>query len=258
MIVGMVQYHIEWENPEANFCKIRCLLEQFPPPNEALVLLPEMFATGFSMDKRVPQAYPKCAEFLKTTAKELKIFLGGGIAKAMENTLRNTYVVVSPVGEVLCEYHKAHPFSISEEGRFYTGGEEVVTAEVKEVTVAPTVCYDLRFPELYRRAMQKGAEIMVVAANWPAKRDSHWHALLRARAIENQAYIVGVNRTGEDPNFSYCGSSMVVSPSGKVLFYARETEGIFYCHLDVERLRTYRRKFPVLRDVKPWLIGGNP
>ena len=255
MIVGVVQYEISWENPEANFRKIGKLLKRYPPPKGSLLLLPEMFATGFSMNPGVPDYHSQCAKFLKHTAKSKGIYLGGGVAHSLDETLRNSYLVFSPEGELLAEYHKVHPFSIGEEGRLYTGGEGAMVVNVAEVPVGLTICYDLRFPELYRRLMGIGAMVMVVAANWPAKRDLHWRTLLRARAIENQAYVVGVNRTGSDPNFEYRGSSAVISPTGEIILSVTETEGIFYSHLDMKGLRTYRKKFPVLRDIKDWLFG---
>ncbi len=257
MVVGVVQYAIEWENPQANFQKVDELLNRYPPPPGALIVLPEMFATGFSMSREVPRAYKECAAFLKSMAKRHGVFVGGGVAREFNDTLRNAYLVVSPNGDEVGEYHKSHPFSMGDEGRFYTGGQEVLTVTIDEARVAPTICYDLRFPELYRRAtLWACAEVLVVAANWPEKRDSHWQTLLRARAIENQAYVVGVNRTGKDPYFSYCGSSCVVAPWGDTLLYSRDTEGIWYTALDVEKLRIYREKFPVLQDVKPWLFHG--
>ncbi len=254
VIAGVVQYSIIWEDPEENFRNIDRLLTSHPPPEGTLVLLPEMFATGFSMNQKVPEFYDLCRGFLIATAKQRNIFLGGGIARRKDGTLRNAYLIISPEGKEICEYHKAHPFSISEEGRFYTGGKEVVVAEVKDTKVTPTVCYDLRFPELYRRAVIKGAEVIIVAANWPSKRDFHWQALLKARAIENQAYVIGVNRTGSDPNFHYCGSSSVISPVGDTLLYVGENEGVFYVELDLDKLLTYRQKFAVLKDIKPWLL----
>jgi omega-amidase len=254
VIACVVQYPILWESPKENFREIETLLRGNPPSKGSLVLLPEMFATGFSMSPQIPDFYKECKDFLITIAKEWKVFVGGGIAKRKDHTLRNAYVLISPLGEEICEYHKAHPFSVSEEGKFYSGGKEIVVAKVQDAFVAPTVCYDLRFPELYRRAVIEGAEVMIVAANWPAKRDAHWQALLKARAIENQAYVIGVNRTGEDPNFSYCGSSSVISPDGKILLYVGETEGVFCTEIDLNKLRVYREKFAVLKDMKPWLF----
>ncbi|HKG80277.1 MAG TPA: nitrilase-related carbon-nitrogen hydrolase, partial [Pyrinomonadaceae bacterium] len=118
-----------------------------------------------------------------------------------------------------------------------------------EFTVSPFICYDLRFPEIFRAAVFQGAQLFVVIANWPASRVRHWITLLKARAIENQAYVMGVNRCGNDPKLSYSGHSMIIDPRGEVLADASEVEGVISAEIDAEALAQYRREFPFLNDI---------
>ena len=137
------------------------------------------------------------------------------------------------------------PSSFAGEERTYLPGDDLPLFELGGLTWAPAICYDLRFPELFREAALRGAEAFLVLANWPARRVDHWHALLRARAIENQAYVLGVNRSGSDPNETYVSSSLAVDPRGEVLH-----EGPGAVDLDPAQVREWRAAFPALRDVR--------
>src|SRR5204863_3694256 len=130
-------------------------------------------------------------------------------------------------------FAKLHPFSPAGEHEHFTPGQDIVLFDWHAVKVAPLVCYDLRFPEIFRRAMLRGAQMLIVIANWPASRSEHWKTLLRARAIENQAYIVGVNRIGEDPNASYTGSSQIIDPAGVVLADAHDQRCVITAEIDL-------------------------
>ncbi len=122
--------------------------------------------------------------------------------------------------------------------------------------MAPLVCYDLRFPEIFRRAAVQGATLLVVIANWPAPRVAHWRQLLIARAIENQAYVVGVNRAGSDPKLVYPGSSLVIDPRGAIVAELDDRPGLLTATLDLAALEEYRRQFPALADIRPEFLGG--
>ena len=125
-----------------------------------------------------------------------------------------------------------------------------------EFTVAPFVCYDLRFPEVFRLGVRGGADLMVVIANWPEPRDTHWLALLRARAIENQCYVVGVNRAGSDPHIRYAGHNIVVGPRGETVAQADEGPEVLLAEIELASLVEYRRQFPALADMRGELFGG--
>ena len=252
-IVGL-QFDIAWENKPANFATVRRLLAQAAPQRGSLVVLPEMFGTGFSMNvAQVAEAYGgETEQFLAATAKEYGIHLLAGAAmRGRDDRARNKALVFSPAGELIAFYAKMRPFTPGGEKEHYTAGEHPVTFKWNESTVSPFVCYDLRFPELFREAAAAHRpELFVVIASWPDKRIHHWVALLQARAIENQAYVIGVNRIGTDPFYTYRGRSLIVDPQGTILADAGSAEVIVSAQLDLANLRKYREGLPFLADMK--------
>lgn len=252
-ILGL-QFDIAWENKPANFSTVRRLLTQAAPQRNSLVALPEMFATGFSMNVNlVAEPYGgETEQFLAATAKEFGIYIiAGAPMRGRDGRARNKALVFSAAGELLAFYAKMRPFTPGGEKEHYVAGEHAVTFHWHETTVSPFVCYDLRFPELFREAAaSKGPELFVVIANWPEKRIHHWVALLQARAIENQAYVIGVNRIGADPYYTYSGRSLIVDPQGAILADAGYAEGFISAQLDLANLRKYREGLPFLADLK--------
>lgn len=162
----------------------------------------------------------------------------------------NAAVVFSPSGEELCRYRKIHLFPLAGEGEHYLPGTEPVLFDWGPWKATPVICYDLRFPELFRIAARQGANLFVVIANWPASREEHWITLLRARAIENQAYVAGVNRCGTDPNLAYSGASLIVDPKGQIMARAGSDPECLSAHLDKEELDSWRQTFPALSDIR--------
>jgi predicted amidohydrolase len=255
MNVAALQFDIAWENKPANFATVRRLLETSRPARGSLVALPEMFATGFSLNPRVV-AEPRGGEtekFLAATARDFGVYLQAGVAMLDEKgTGRNRAVVVSPAGEVVASYSKMQPFSPANEAASYTAGEQPVSYRCGEWTVSPFVCYDVRFPEIFRMAVAEWRpELFVVIANFPDRRIHHWTRLLQARAIENQAYVMGVNRIGLDPFYSYNGHSLIIDPQGEIIANGGESEGVTQAALDLDGLRKYREGLQFLADMKP-------
>lgn len=248
-----IQPDIVWENPSQTFAHLHQLLSQTRPEPGSLVVLPEMFSTGFSMNvEAIAQKQDRPAErFLRELAMTYQcIFLGGVVNQSPVGRGLNQALAYGRSGQEVIRYSKIHPFSYGSESEHYDGGSQVMTFAHQSWTVAPLICYDLRFPELFRIAAGKGAQLLVVIANWPASRIDHWTALLRARAIENQAYVVGVNRTGFDPLLTYDGQSVIFDPKGHPLITADAQAQIIHADLDLASLQAYREKFPALRDMK--------
>ena len=155
-----------------------------------------------------------------------------------------------PDGSQIACYAKLFPFSVVEEGRYYQPGEEIVTFRWNQFIVAPSICYDLRFPEIYRLAARRGANLFIVIACWPASRAWIKETLLKARALENQAYVVGVNRCGADPQREYPGQSVIINPRGEAVAMAGGAEEIIRHQPELAALEKFRREFPVLRDMR--------
>ena len=249
-----VQFNIEWENKAANFSRVRELLRRGSPAPGTLVALPEMFATGFSMNtEELAESYGGPTErFLSELAQEFKVFLLAGVAvRGRDGKPRNKALVFSPAGELIAFYTKMRPFSPGMEHEHYQAGVRPVVFRRADSAVAPFICYDLRFPELFRQvAASEAPELYVVIANWPEKRIQHWVPLLQARAIENQAYVVGVNRIGSDPFYSYNGHSIIIDANGNILADAGNIETTVHARLDLESLRNYRTGLPFLADIR--------
>jgi predicted amidohydrolase len=273
MRAHLVQFDIAWEDKEANFRRVRSLIRGALAGGSMapfdLVVLPEMFDTGFSFNTDTTADHPDkgvTLGFLRDLAHQTKTTVQGARSiMGPDGKGRNLATIVNPRGEVIAEYAKVHPFSYGREPERFSGGDKVVTytwtrppdepvtlapASPESCTVCPAICYDLRFPELFRRGLQSGAEVFAIGANWPAVRASHWRALLVARAIENQAVVLGVNRTGDDPNLHYEGDSIAVGPKGEVLEELDSREGVLSIEVPIVAVRECRAAFPAWRDIR--------
>ncbi len=256
MIAHMVQLDIAWEDKPENERRLDQLLAAAPLAPGDLVVLPEMFDTGFSFRlERTADTDGRTLEYLRRTAAAYRVTIQGArTVLGADGRGRNRATIVGPNGEVLAEYDKVHPFSFGKESEHFTGGTLVVVypwrAESGEITVCPAICYDLRFPELFRRGAALGAELFAIGANWPSPRALHRQVLLQARAIENQAYVLGINRAGRDPHHEYAGASMAFGPRGEVLVAADEREGVISVTIDPVQVREWRADFPALRDAR--------
>jgi len=247
------QFDIAWEDKAANFDRVHALVRNISVEPGALVVLPEMFATGFSMrlENIVEPKQGPTQQFLSDLARETGAYVIGGVATASaDDRGRNEALVLDPQGKEVLRYCKLHPFSLGGEDEHFVPGDETACFQCGTFRVAPFICYDLRFPEIFRHQTRLGAQVLVVIANWPVARDAHWQSLLRARAIENQAYVIGVNRVGSDPKLAYAGHSMIIDPRGEPLAVAGESPQVVEAHLRIESLLEYRQQFPALRDMR--------
>ena len=253
MKIYCCQIDIAWENKAANQAKVMALLDQVVPAEGSLVVLPEMFSTGFSMNvSSISEGSSRETEmFLAAVASKYDIFMLGGIVTSGPGGRgRNEAVIFDPDGKEIARYCKMHPFTFGGEAEHYEAGPAATIFEWRDFKVAPFICYDLRFPEIFRGAVRRGAQLFTVIANWPQAREMHWITLLQARAIENQAYVAGVNRCGNDPKLSYSGRSLIIDPRGEIIADAGNEEGVISADLDLPSLLDYRRQFPVLEDMK--------
>ena len=253
MKVAGVQHDVVWEDRAATLARLEPQLAAAAGAGARLVVLTEMFPTGFSMEpERVaePEGGPS-TEFLRTQAAELGVWLAGSVPihPAAGGRPVNRFLLAGPAGE-LEHYDKLHPFTYSGEQEHYAAGTRRVTFVVEGVRVTPFVCYDLRFADEFW-AMADVTDCYVVVANWPAARRAHWQALLVARAIENQAYVVGVNRVGEGGGLHYAGDSRIIDPLGEVLAGGAGGETILLADVDPAVVAETRKRYPFLADRRP-------
>ncbi len=261
MHAHLVQLDIAWEDRQANFAAVHRLLEPVNIQPGDLILLPELFDSGFSLNTdRTADRDGRTSEFLANLAHTHRCTVQGGRTHLEEGadlatnrmTVYSGYDVHTP--RLLADYAKIHPFSYGREGERFVGGTEVVTypwaGPEGTLTTCPAICYDLRFPELFRRGLEMGAELFAIGANWPSPRRDHWRALALARAIENQAFVLAVNRTGSDPHLRYSGDTLAIDPIGIYLADAGETECVESVHIHISRLGSWRGEFPAWMDRK--------
>ena len=251
MKVFCCQHDIAWEERTANHATVAALLAPAEIPRGSLVLLPEMFACGFSLN--VPAiaegAARESEKFLSTTARELGVYLLGGIVgHGAGGRGRNEAVVYSPEGDEVARYCKTQPFAPGGEASAYEAGDGPVSFAWGACLVSPFICYDLRFPEVQRRAA--GAHLMTFIASWPDARLAHWVKLLQARAIENQCWVAGVNRIGSDPHLHYSGRSLIVNHQGEIVADAEDRAGVIGAEIDLAAMAEYRRDKPFLADMR--------
>lgn len=250
--VSALQYEIAWQDKPSNFKQIETMVAAAAPEPGTLLVLPEMAATGFSMDvaslAETEDGPTTC--FLSSLARQWACFIVAGVVGKAGNGLgSNDAAVFAADGRRILTYRKMHPFSYGGESDHYVAGTDVGLFEWQGLKVCPLVCYDLRFPEIFRTAVIRGTQVFVVMANWPRARQAHWETLLRARAIENQAFVVGVNRIGRDPTVKYRGGSVIIDPRGEILAEAGDAETILSATLDTSGLEDYRSRFPALHDL---------
>lgn len=246
--ITVFQAYLFWENAEKNLQNLGLRLSSLKGKTD-LIILPEMFNTGFTMNVE------KCAErmdgmtmrWMYNTAKSFECVVAGTLIIEEEGRYYNRFVWMSPDGSYV-HYDKRHLFGMANENSVFTAGESRVIVELKGWRICPMVCYDLRFP-VWSRNQENGYDLLVYTASWPDKRSAHWRALIPARAIENQAFVIGVNRVGHDGNeVYYSGGSMCISPLGDVVYYKPEDEDLYTFTLNPKDLESARQQFPFLQD----------
>ena len=251
-LVGL-QLDLRWESPSENREKIETFFTQNPIHCDIMVL-PEMFSTGFTMNPGpfAEDMQGPTIKWMQASAQKWETVLMGSIIISEGTSYRNRFLAVGSEG-ILASYDKRHPFSLSGEDKHYEAGTEKIVFSYKGWRICPMICYDLRFPVWSRNlGEEKGKElydVLIYVANWPSKRVGHWETLLQARAIENQSYVVGVNRVGKDGyDLKYSGSSLIIDPLGEIIDKKVEIEGVIESGLEMKKLREVRTKLPFLVD----------
>lgn len=248
--IGLVQYNPVWENKTSSSNKISELLKDSESVD--LLIFPEMTLTGFTMRANdfAEELTGESNLFFSSFAKEKKCAVMYGIIEKGKKKNFNTLVHINNQGKIISTYRKIHPFSYSAEDIFFGRGKETVVTKVKGVKIGLSICYDLRFPELYRLYAKEKVHLIVDIANWPDTRIEHWRSLLKARAIENQCYVAGVNRVGDDPKLHYNGYTSVFDPMGKEIVAVENEEKVIAAEIDESYVDEVRKKLPFLNDMR--------
>lgn len=257
--VALFQMDLVWENPDANRAKIAQWVVELPEGVD-MVVLPEMFTTGFSMvpGGKAEKDGAQTLAWMRQLAQQHGVTLLGSVMVEENGQYLNRQLVVNGNGLVM-QYDKRHLFRMAGEHEVFTAGSEIGTFELKGWRICPLICYDLRFPVWSRNQLMKEGglhyDVLLYVANWPERRSAHWKALLQARAIENQSYVLGVNRVGEDGNgIAYSGDTSVFDPLGVALATAAYKEQVILLELDAKVLTEYRQKFPAWMDADGFVL----
>jgi predicted amidohydrolase len=248
--IAAIQHDIVWEEPERTRDMVRPMIADAAERGAQLIVLSEMYATGFSMnpDRVAEDEGGPNEQFLLDQAVQHNAYLAASIAqRGPDGQYRNNAVVAAPDGRVAARYAKLHPFSYAGEHERYAAGTQFVTVQIAELRVSLFVCYDLRFADEFW-ALAAQTDLYVVPANWPQPRHEHWRALLRARAIENQAYVLGVNRVGTAKDLPHAGGSALVDPMGERLFEGGAAPAVLVAEATTAVVKQIRADFPFLAD----------
>lgn len=250
--IALISLEQLWEDKEANLELCKKYIQKAYECNADLIIFPEMTLTGFSNNIKIIAEDFKNSQTIKSfsiLAKKYKMGIIFGVVVKNGNKGLNESIFMDNNGKIIGKYIKIHPFSLADEDKFFDPGDKLSIADFTGIKFGLTICYDLRFPELYS-ALGKQSDIVVNIANWPAKRVNHWDILLRARAIENQIFMIGVNRIGKDENgLEYVESSKIINANGDELGFDKYNDMKIY-EIDTKWTKDFKMKFNTVKDRK--------
>jgi predicted amidohydrolase len=249
--LALIQMDIILRRIEENLRRVDRFLDEALRFNPEIISLPELFSTGYDLEyikEKAEEIKEVTLNFIQNKARELNCYILAGSMPEKENEkIYNTSFFINKKGEILFKYRKINLFPPFKEDRYFCKGKEIswgkIIKEGEGILIGSLICYDLRFPHLFKELSQKKVDIIFLPSQFPNPRLNHWEILLKARAIENQIYIVGINRVGEDKDRSYFGNSMVVDPWGEVLANAFYEEKILFSEVDLEKIKEVKERF---------------
>lgn len=251
-IAAAIQFNVKQGDVDANLAYVRTALKRAADQGAQLAVLPEMWSSGFAYRNLNELALRTAGivEDLLELSRELKLVIVGSMPEPNGDKVFNTAYVMDN-GRLAGTYRKLHLFSLLGEEKAFSGGDQWLLADTSVGKLGVIICYDLRFPELSRRLALEGAQVICVPAQWPKPREEHWRALLRARAIENQLFVVSANACGLVGKLDFFGMSMIINPKGEVLAEAGEEEREIAARLDMQVMSDWRAQIPCFNDRKP-------
>ncbi len=253
MNISCLQMDITFGDPQANFETANRMIMDACLSGTDIIVLPELWTTGYDL-QNLPQLanIQEAISFLQEAAVKNDIhIIGGSVANQNGQDIYNSMPILAKDGQLIHTYSKLHLFKLMDEHLYLKDGHDTGLFSLEDRTFAGVICYDIRFPEWIRRHVLEGAEVLFVSAEWPLKRLDHWRALLIARAIENQCFIVACNRSGSDPNNQFAGHSMIIDPWGHVIAEADLGEQILQAEIDLDQVQQVRKTIPIFLDRKP-------
>ncbi|MCJ7843650.1 carbon-nitrogen family hydrolase [Lederbergia sp. NSJ-179] len=260
MKIGCIQLDVVFSDPKTNFAQVEKWVRTAASQGTELVVLPEMWNTGFDLphlEQLADHDGKQTKGLLSQLAKELNIHIvGGSVATKKGDHFYNTMYIYSNKGELVSEYDKAHLFQLMDEHLYLQAGNTINRFSLDGIEAGGVICYDIRFPEWLRVHALDGAKVLFVPAQWPKQRVDHWQVLLQARAIENQCFVIAVNRRGSDPNNEFNGHSMIIEPWGNVLWTGTENEELAIIDVDFSIVSEIRERIPVYDDRRPDLYAS--
>lgn len=249
--IGLVQYSPVWEEPELTIQKIDKLLDSYNLKDIDLLVFPEMSLTGFTSEsqKFAEELDGVSFRYFMELSRSTKTEIFAGLIEHYDKEIFNSLIHFDSKGLIRVRYRKIHSFSLAGENKNFSSGDTPVTTKIEKITFGLSICYDLRFPELYRYYGKSKVDVLINIANWPVDRIEHWDKLLQTRAIENLSYMIGVNRVGNDPALTYTGHSSVIDPMGNVI-NCSDKEKVLITEIDLDKVKETRTKLPFLNDIK--------
>lgn len=256
MYISLGQMNIALGQPALNWEKVRAWTAEAARRGSAVVLFPELWPTGYDLENWRAHASPLNEGLfadLSALAREHRIAIGGSLLEAHGDRAYNTFALFGNQGQTLAVYRKTHLFRLMAEDQWLAPGEALTSVAAPWGHTGLSICYDLRFPEIFRRYALQGARLILLPAEWPSRRAEHWRTLLRARAIENQLFVAACNRVGEMHGDAFAGHSAVIDPWGETLAEASQVETLLTVELDLSAVERVRQRIPIFADRRPEL-----
>ncbi len=249
--VALAQMEVVLGQPQENFERARRFVAEAKAGGAELVLLPELWTTGYDLKRareHASQLNEGAFAEVANVAREFEVYICGSQLEASGGRCFNTQVLFAPDGRLLASYSKIHLFGLMQEPEYLSPGDELRLASLPWGEAGMAICYDLRFPEMFRAYALAGAQIILLSAEWPHPRLEHWRTLLRARAIENQIFVAATNCVGQGNGNVFFGHSMVIDPWGEIVVEGDESESLLMADVDLSRVEETRRRFPFFAD----------
>ncbi len=252
LTITLIQMNVAFGRPYKNLARCRQLLEA-NNSNSDIILLPELWSSGYNYEDfpRLAERTPDMLAELAQIATAQNSHIGGSMVEKDRGNFYNTFFLLNPAGEQIAAYRKIHLFSLMEEEKHFRPGDTTCLTEICGLPVGLMTCYDIRFPELSRKLTLQGAKLLLICAQWPRPRTSHWNTLLKARAIENQLYIAACNRIGRGQENNYPGNSAIYDPWGETALKAPDRQGAFATTIDLKKIDQTRNTIACFKDRRP-------